>query len=213
VPPQNASNTGASTSEVQRTAARAAYFAGGHGGFRPTHAFTRPAHLSLRERLRATSALCSQGKRSEAPRSSRRSFDHVQPHVGIERNQQVHANRRRSLPEDPDAFAFGRLAGQARVSESETTQTRAPRTTAVEQLSDAGVMAPAPQLRLTPESESLSRMLVDALLMLGYLHLDGEGTKRDNREAVSAMRRASELGSDEARRTLGWMYNTGQFGE
>jgi TPR repeat protein len=56
-------------------------------------------------------------------------------------------------------------------------------------------------------------MLMDALLMLGYLHLDGEGTKRDNMEAVSAMRRASELGSDEARRTLGWMYNTGQFGE
>ena len=67
--------------------------------------------------------------------------------------------------------------------------------------------------RLTPESEALRRMLVDALLMLGYLHLDGEGTKRDNKEAVVVMRRAAELGSDEARRQLGWMYNTGQFGE
>ena len=49
--------------------------------------------------------------------------------------------------------------------------------------------------------------------MQGYLYLDGEGTKKDNKEAVNAMRRAAELGSDEAKRTLGWMYNTGQFGE
>ena len=52
-----------------------------------------------------------------------------------------------------------------------------------------------------------------AQLMLGYLHLDGEGTKRDNAAAVAHMRAASELGSSDAQTVLGSLYNTGQFGK
>ena len=36
-------------------------------------------------------------------------------------------------------------------------------------------------------------------LMLGFLSLDGEGTKRDNAAAVAHLRRAASLGNEEAR--------------
>lgn len=62
-------------------------------------------------------------------------------------------------------------------------------------------------------NSNLQRQIASASLLLGYLHMDGEGTKVSNLEAVRHMRRASMLGDEEAHRTLGWMYNTGQFGE
>jgi hypothetical protein len=52
-----------------------------------------------------------------------------------------------------------------------------------------------------------------AALMLGYLHLDGEGTRRDNGAAVAHMRAAAALGNTEAQSTLGSLYNSGQFGK
>lgn len=51
-----------------------------------------------------------------------------------------------------------------------------------------------------------------AQLMLGYLHLDGEGCKRDNVRACSHLRAAADLGNAEASSQLGSLYNTGQFG-
>lgn len=59
----------------------------------------------------------------------------------------------------------------------------------------------------------LDQQIARASLLLGYLFMDGEGTKACNLEAVRHMRRAAALGDEEAHRTLGWMYNTGQFGE
>jgi TPR repeat protein len=62
------------------------------------------------------------------------------------------------------------------------------------------------------DDEERCRMTSQASLILGYLHMDGEGTKRDNEVALQHMRAAADHGSDEAKSTLGWMYNTGQFG-
>jgi len=47
--------------------------------------------------------------------------------------------------------------------------------------------------------------------MLGYLCLDGEGTKLDYTEATRYFKLAISNGNLEAERTLGWMFNTGQF--
>lgn len=240
----DANNTVASTPDMLRTAPSAVHVAGGHSGFRPPNAFTRPAHVSLRARLQASSELHSQRMHGESSRSTRSSHDEAQWPGGTEHRQQAHEpaahtqsvahhmdtiqgsateatatiNRQRGLQQGPDAFAYGRLARQMRFSNSESERTplvRQMQRGRIEQQSEAAAAGPLQALapRLRPESEALKRMLVDALLMLGYLHLDGEGTKRDNKEAVVALRRAAELGSDEARRTLGWMYNTGQFGE
>jgi TPR repeat protein len=62
------------------------------------------------------------------------------------------------------------------------------------------------------DSSEYASMKSQASLILGYLHMDGEGTKRDNAVALQHMREAADNGSDEAKSTLGWMYNTGQFG-
>ncbi|GAQ81685.1 hypothetical protein KFL_000870210 [Klebsormidium nitens] len=49
-------------------------------------------------------------------------------------------------------------------------------------------------------------------LLLGYMHLDGEGIAApNNTEAVRWFRFAAELGNREAEKTLGWLWNTGQF--
>lgn len=59
----------------------------------------------------------------------------------------------------------------------------------------------------------LDQQVARASLLLGFRPMDGEGTNTSNLEAVRHMRRAALLGDEEAHRTLGWMYNTGQFGE
>ena len=72
--------------------------------------------------------------------------------------------------------------------------------------------AAPPPLARQEETRRETERLAHARLILGYLHLDGEGTRRDNGAAVKHLRAAAELGSAEAQATLGWMYNTGQFG-
>ena len=198
-----------------------------YAGFRTPPAFTRPAHMSLRARLQRT--------RSDTSRSARRSSEQPDNSPGQQRlppvgqtdalrtgagvraaDATVGSSRGGSTLDGADALAYGRLAHQMRYSEGDAAQPPSAvqlRGSASEDGGGGAAGRPGAQPRLSPESEALRRMLVDALLMLGYLHLDGEGTKRDNKEAVGAMRRAAALGSDEARRTLGWLYNTGQFGE
>ena len=55
-------------------------------------------------------------------------------------------------------------------------------------------------------------MLSQAAVLLGYLHLDGEGIKEDKELAVKWMKLSSSLGNVDAQTTLGFLYNTGQFG-
>jgi TPR repeat protein len=50
-----------------------------------------------------------------------------------------------------------------------------------------------------------------AHLILGYMYMDGEGTKQDLGKAAKHMREAIKRGSEEAETTLGWMYNTGKY--
>jgi hypothetical protein len=58
-------------------------------------------------------------------------------------------------------------------------------------------------------------LLREALLVHGFISLDGEGAtgKSDVEAAVRALRVASALGCNEAASTLGFLYNTGQFGQ
>lgn len=58
----------------------------------------------------------------------------------------------------------------------------------------------------------LARWLAVASLLLGLLHLDGEGSRVDVPEAMRWLKQAALLGSAEAERVLGSLYNTGQFG-
>lgn len=219
---QNANSTVApSTPVAQYTEASSVTTRTGLGGhalphaFRAAHTFTRPAHVSLRARLRASSS-----QHGEPSRIMRRNLAHDQPLAdSTVVTQERPAQAQAPGMEHTDAFAYRRLARQIRFGDGAEGQTPAAvqqqaQGTGVQLQVDAvGATSQVPPARLRPESEKLKRMLVDALLILGYLHLDGEGTKRDNQEAVVAMRRAAELGSDEARRTLGWLYNTGQFGD
>eukprot|EP00892_Ulva_mutabilis_P012297 jgi/Ulvmu1/943/UM102_0026.1 len=76
-----------------------------------------------------------------------------------------------------------------------------------------GVVGRKARLRQRRSNSAVQEQVARASLLLGYLHMDGEGTKASNLEAVRHMRRAALLGDEEAHRTLGWMYNTGQFGE
>lgn len=80
----------------------------------------------------------------------------------------------------------------------------------------AGAAAPCRTRPITAQERAQSEQsdrIAHAHLMLGYLHLDGEGTRRDNGAAVTHMRAAAGRGNAEAQKTLGWMYNTGQFGK
>lgn len=53
--------------------------------------------------------------------------------------------------------------------------------------------------------------LLQAALLLGYLFLDGEGTKVDVAAAIRWFRLAERHGCRVAGRVLGSLYNTGQF--
>lgn len=71
------------------------------------------------------------------------------------------------------------------------------------------------QLRSLPGP--LLRMLGCAALLLGYLEFDGLAGRAawglgDRAEAVRAFRLAELCGVEEASTSLGWIYNTGQFG-
>ena len=50
-----------------------------------------------------------------------------------------------------------------------------------------------------------------AATLLGFSHLDGPTSS--NSTAVEWFKMAAENGSVSAEETLGWMYNTGQFGD
>ena len=56
-----------------------------------------------------------------------------------------------------------------------------------------------------------SDSLATAAGIMGFLHLDGEGTQACNSNAVKWFRVASSNGNKEASKTLGWLYNTGQY--
>lgn len=58
----------------------------------------------------------------------------------------------------------------------------------------------------------LANWLAVVALLLGLLHLDGEGSRVDVPEALRWLKQAAQLGSAEAERVLGSLYNTGQFG-
>lgn len=58
----------------------------------------------------------------------------------------------------------------------------------------------------------LANWLAVVALLLGLLHLDGEGSRVDVPEAMRWLKHAAMLGSAEAERVLGSLYNTGQFG-
>jgi len=66
-----------------------------------------------------------------------------------------------------------------------------------------------PSLRACPRP-----LLREALLVHSFIALDGEGAtgKSDVEAAVRALRAARALGCSEAAKTLGYLYNTGQFG-
>jgi TPR repeat protein len=53
--------------------------------------------------------------------------------------------------------------------------------------------------------------LSTAACIMGYLFQDGEGTQACNVTAVKWFRVASTNGNVEATKTLGWLYNTGQY--
>ena len=53
--------------------------------------------------------------------------------------------------------------------------------------------------------------LATAAGIMGFLHLDGEGTQACNTSAVKWFRVAQSNGNKEASKTLGWLYNTGQY--
>eukprot|EP00227_Mantoniella_beaufortii_P020463 CAMPEP_0197587354 /NCGR_PEP_ID=MMETSP1326-20131121/9009_1 /TAXON_ID=1155430 /ORGANISM="Genus nov. species nov., Strain RCC2288" /LENGTH=260 /DNA_ID=CAMNT_0043152073 /DNA_START=62 /DNA_END=844 /DNA_ORIENTATION=- len=54
-------------------------------------------------------------------------------------------------------------------------------------------------------------LLATAAGIMGFLHLDGEGTQANNVTAVKWFKVAAEAGNLEATKTLGWLYNTGQY--
>lgn len=54
-------------------------------------------------------------------------------------------------------------------------------------------------------------LLATAAGIMGFLHLDGEGTKPCNVSAVKWFKVAAENGNVEADKVLGWLYNTGQY--
>ena len=61
--------------------------------------------------------------------------------------------------------------------------------------------------------ESKARKLTGkAALFLGFLHLDGEGTKVDNAAAVNFFRVAASHGEADAERQLSSIYSTGAYG-
>jgi len=66
--------------------------------------------------------------------------------------------------------------------------------------------------RAAKNKEISSQLLSSAATILGYLHMDGEGTKIDNVAATKWFAIGKAHGNKEAERTLGWMWNTGQFG-
>lgn len=72
-----------------------------------------------------------------------------------------------------------------------------------------------PPLPPPPLPEALRvRVLREAALILGYIHFDGEGSAREDRERACAyFRAAKEAGCEEAAAALGWAYNTGQYGD
>lgn len=66
--------------------------------------------------------------------------------------------------------------------------------------------------RVAKNPECDSELLASAATILGYLHMDGEGTKIDNIQATKWFAIGKANGNKEAEQTLGWMYNTGQYG-
>lgn len=56
-----------------------------------------------------------------------------------------------------------------------------------------------------------SESMATAAGIMGFLHLDGEGTQACNVTAVKWFKVAAEHGNREADKTLGWLYNTGQY--
>lgn len=66
--------------------------------------------------------------------------------------------------------------------------------------------------RAAKNPHSTQPILAASATILGYLHMDGEGTKTDNLLATKWFAIGKEHGNKEAEKTLGWMWNTGQFG-
>ena len=74
--------------------------------------------------------------------------------------------------------------------------------------------AAAAAANAAPLPEALrARILREAALVLGFLHFDGEGCATDRPRACAYFRVAAAAGCDEAAKTLGWILNTGQYGE
>lgn len=61
------------------------------------------------------------------------------------------------------------------------------------------------------QEEQDIKLQAHAALMLGFMYLDGEGTKTDVVEAVKWFKKASSHGNGEAQKQLGVLFNTGQY--
>eukprot|EP00271_Cylindrocystis_brebissonii_P013734 TRINITY_DN3391_c0_g1_i1.p1 TRINITY_DN3391_c0_g1~~TRINITY_DN3391_c0_g1_i1.p1 ORF type:complete len:257 (+),score=58.44 TRINITY_DN3391_c0_g1_i1:847-1617(+) len=67
-------------------------------------------------------------------------------------------------------------------------------------------------LRAVKHPQGDESITAAAALLLGYMYLDGEGTQRiDHGEAVKWFKAAGALGCREAEKTIGWLWNTGQY--
>jgi hypothetical protein len=115
----------------------------------------------------------------------------------------VAAREARALQQQPEAAAAAPTAAPPAAASTAAAATAA----AV----DAALADPAvhPSLRACPRP-----LLREALLVHSFIALDGEGAtgKSDVEAAVRALRAARALGCNEAAKTLGYLYNTGQFG-
>ena len=80
----------------------------------------------------------------------------------------------------------------------------------IEELQDSTQAAVYLQKAVKNESAKTNDIAVAATL-LGFMHLDGP--LNSNTDAVQWFKLAAKNGSSTAEETLGWMYNTGQFGD
>lgn len=69
-----------------------------------------------------------------------------------------------------------------------------------------------PQLPVLLSGEGCRVVLAQAAHILGYLHLDGEGTRADTAVAIRWFRLAERCGCRDAGRVMGSLFNTGQYG-
>lgn len=113
----------------------------------------------------------------------------------------------------PVAKQPGGDAAGAGSSGSSTTSTGSSTTSTAAVLPAPATCSSGPAAVAERQAAALhARVLCQAGLVLGYLCFDGEGTRIDKLEAVKYLKLAAGAGCKEAQQVLGWIFNTGQFG-